>query len=87
MENKEKKNPNRMELATKDNQKLWLDFNEFKAQQTWYEKQEKEYWDYHFSGQRTIDMFGVEGAKRVLEIQHREDMKLIFNHRSRGRNS
>lgn len=76
--------PKRVEIEV-NGQKLWLDWDTFRQEQEFMRKKEEEYWEYHFSGQRTIDMFGVEGAKRVLERQHRDDMKMIFNHRSRGK--
>lgn len=63
---------------------MLLDWERYLAEKAFFEQKEKEYWDYHFSGQRTIDLFGVEGAKRVLARQDREDAKLIFNHKSRG---
>ncbi len=66
-------------------EKYWFDFKEYQAHREWLKKKEDEYWEYHFSGQRTIDMFGVEGAKRVLEDQHRREMRMCFNHKSRGK--
>lgn len=63
---------------------LWYDPEEYRESVEFLKQKEKEYWDWHFSGQRTIDMFGAEGAKRVLETQARRDKKLMFNHRSRG---
>lgn len=64
---------------------LTLNWDEYNQQQVWFKKKEEEYWDYHFSGQRTIDLFGVEGAKLVLARQDREDARLCFNHKKRGR--
>lgn len=58
---------------TIDGKKYWFDFDEYKASEEYREQKEKEYWAYHFSGQRTIDMFGIEGAKRVLEEQDKRD--------------
>jgi hypothetical protein len=52
---------------------LWLDFDRWKKESEFLEKKEKEYWDYVFSGQRDIDIFGVEGAKRMLEEQDKRD--------------
>lgn len=52
---------------------LWYDSEEDLKQREFYQQKEKEYWEYHFSGQRTIDLFGVEGAKLVLEHQARRD--------------
>lgn len=57
-------------------QELWLDWEAWKAQDEFMKKKEKEYWDYHFSGQRTLDLFGVEGAKRILEEQDKRDEEL-----------
>lgn len=51
----------------------WFDINECKAQAKFIEEKEKEYWNYCLSGQRTIDIFGIEGAKRVLEEQRKRD--------------
>lgn len=64
---------------------LWYDSEEALKQREFYQQKEKEYWGWCFSGQRTIDLFGVEGARRILEIQAREERKLLFNHRSRGK--
>lgn len=66
-------------------EKFTIDWELYKREKEWMEQKEKEYWDYHFSYQRTIDMFGVEGAKKVLERQHKDDMKMYFNHKSRGK--
>lgn len=63
----------------------WYDTDEDKAQREFIKQREKEVWDWHFSGQRTIDLFGIEGAKRILEIQARGDRKLMYNHKSRGK--
>lgn len=82
MENNEEK-PSLMKIKTPSGD-LWLDWDRYTREQNWFKQKEKEYWDYHFSGQRTIDMFGEEGAKLVLARQDREDAKLRFNHRSRG---
>jgi hypothetical protein len=74
----------RLELEV-NGQKLWLDFEAFKREQEFIKQKENEWWEWRTSGQSTIDMFGAEGAKRVLEDQHRRDMRMIFNHRSRGK--
>ena len=52
---------------------LWFDEDAWKAEKAFQEKLEQEYWKYCFSGQRTIDMFGVEGAKEVLEEQRKRE--------------
>jgi hypothetical protein len=44
-----------------------------KAQAEYIAKKEKEYWEYCLSGQRTLDLFGEEGAKRVLEEQRKRE--------------
>lgn len=63
----------------------WINWDDYQKEKIWREEQERKYWEYHFSGQRTIDMFGVEGAKWVLARQDREDRRLEFRHKSRGK--
>lgn len=55
------------------NNTLWVDVEQWKAQEEFSKEQERQYWNYVFSGQRTLDMFGEEGAKRVLEEQRLRD--------------
>lgn len=62
-----------------------INFEDFKAQQEFYRQKEKELLDWIFSGQRTIDLFGVEGAKRVLARQGREDARNLYKHKKRGK--
>lgn len=66
-------------------EKLWLDFDAYEREKRFMRKKEEELWEYHFSGQRTLDLFGQEGAKAVLARQDREDNRHMYNHRSRGR--
>ena len=54
-------------------QKMRLDFELWQAQTEFMKKKEDEYKEYCLSGQRTIDLFGVEGAKEVLRKQTLED--------------
>ena len=54
---------------------LWLDFDAWKKQEEFIEKKEQEYWEYVFSGQRDLDLFGEEGVKRILAKQDKEDRK------------
>ncbi len=63
----------------------WYDHEEYVQQQEFFKQKEKEYWEYHFSGQRTVDTFGIEGARIVLARQSREDNKLRFKHKTRGK--
>lgn len=66
-------------------QTLWLDWDRYIVEKNWIDKKEEEYWDYCFSGQRTIDLFGVEGAKEVVARQYREEERERFNRKKRGR--
>lgn len=54
-------------------QKLWFDFEAYKAEREFTKNLEQELWNYHFSGQRTIDLFGEEEAKIILEEQRKEE--------------
>lgn len=67
--------PNRLEFEI-NGQKVWIDWDTYQAQKKWLEEQERKYWEYHFSGQRTVDIFGVEGAKEILRLQDEEDERL-----------
>lgn len=51
----------------------WFDFDEYTRHQKFLEDREKEYWRWILSGKRTLEMFGEEGAKRVLEEQRKRD--------------
>lgn len=55
---------------------LWLDFETWKKHEEFLNKEEKNYWDYVFSGQRDLDLFGEEGIKEILKKQDKEDRGL-----------
>lgn len=53
-----------------------FDFELYQKMAEYDRKKEEEYWKYVLSGQRTIDLFGEEGAKIVLEEQSKRDREL-----------
>jgi len=58
-----------MKMTLDDGQVIWYDPEKDKEEKAFYDQKERELYHWIFSGQRTIDMFGKEGAKLVLEEQ------------------